>query len=129
MPKKTRIANRSVQQGKHQARKGFELVYQETPASIKKQPEMNNREDSVGIVATANSPIAVVVLEDSREHKTTNRKSSASARLAVSTRATKKSTEIMSAEDLGYMKHDLTTIGILAAIMIAILLIFYAFLG
>lgn len=128
MPKKSATTRSRAQRSKPKAQKSFELVREAS-----EEPKLTTNEGNATAstqVATATATAPEVPVE--KETGSPIRKGSASARLAARRQAGQKArgaAPLITSEHYAYVFKDLITIGILAFIMVAAIIILYFVLG
>lgn len=131
MPKRTRVGYNGARPRKPKAQKGFELVRPERLASGEEQQKRLMLQEKPFELAHSNATLVMTTPWEVEENQLPTSKGSANARQAPR-RATRKAQQrkaLITSEDFLYVKHDLITIGILTAIMIAVMVVLAFVLG
>jgi|SRR5579885_570011 len=132
MPKKSSTARTGAQRNRPKAQKSIELV-----RPVIEVPEVEEEEQvaepSVANVSTATASVTPVAPVAQKE-KTETSRGSASERLAARRQATQKAQQrnmatLVTPEHFSYVRRDLITIAVLAAVMFGVIIVLYFFLG
>jgi len=132
MPKKSAAARNAAQRNKPKAQKSFELV---RPTVEETEETEQSPEVAPVKVATATVAATPVTGTATKEEVavSTAAKGSASARLAARRQATQRAqrsaVSLVTAEHFAYVRKDLITIAVLAAIMFAAIIFLYFMYG
>ena len=127
MPKKSSTARTGAQRTRPKTQKNIELVRPVTESQEVAEESVVEPAASSISTATATAPAA-------QKEKTETTRASASERLAARRQATQRAQQrnaatLVTAEHFSYVRKDLITIAVLAAIMFAVIIVLYFFLG
>ncbi|HLG64998.1 MAG TPA: hypothetical protein VKY19_23885 [Ktedonosporobacter sp.] len=133
MPKKSSTARSGAQRNRPKAQKNIELV---RPV-IKRQEieeEEQEAEPPAASVSTATATASVTPAAPVIQKEKTETRGSASERLAARRQAAQKAQQrsaatLVTPEHFSYVRRDLITIAVLAAIMFGVIIVLYFFLG
>jgi len=134
MPKKSAATRHAAQRSKPKAQKSFELVRPTTEPTEETEAEQSPEVAPVK-VATATVAATPVTEKAAKEEASVSAapKGSASARLAARRQATQRvqrsAASLVTAEHFSYVRKDLITIAVLAAIMFAAIIFLYFMYG
>lgn len=132
MPKKSSTARSGAQRNRPKAQKNIELV-RPVVESQETEEEEQVAEPTAASVSTATAAVTPATPVAQKE-KTETSRGSASERLAARRQATQKAQQrnaaaLVTPEHFSYVRRDLITIAVLAAIMFGVIIALYFFLG
>lgn len=130
MPKKSSTARTGAQRNRPKAQKNIELVRSVTESQEIEEEHVAESAASSVSTATATAPVAPV----SQKEKTETSRGSASERLAARRQAAQRAQQrnaamLVTPEHFSYVRKDLITIAVLAAIMFSVIIVLYFYLG
>ncbi|HEU5228697.1 MAG TPA: hypothetical protein VFU49_12855 [Ktedonobacteraceae bacterium] len=130
MPKKSSTARTGAQRNRPKAQKNIELVRPVAESQEIEEEHVAESAASSVSTATATAPVAPV----SQKEKTETSRGSASERLAARRQAAQRAQQrnaamLVTPEHFSYVRKDLITIAVLAAIMFSVIIVLYFYLG
>jgi len=134
MPKKSSTARSGAQRNRPKTQKNIELVRPVTESQEIEAEEQEVEPTAASVsTATATTPVTPAAPVVQKE-KTETARGSASERLAARRQAAQRAQQrsaatLVTAEHFSYVRRDLITIAVLAAIMFGIIIVLYFFLG
>ena len=130
MPKKSSTARTGAQRTRPKTQKNIELVRPVTESQEVAEESVVEPAASSISTATATAPVAPAA----QKEKTETTRGSASERLAARRQAAQRAQQsnaatLFTPEHFSYVRKDLITIAVLAAIMFSVIIVLYFYLG
>lgn len=130
MPKKSSTARSAAQRNRPKAQKNIELV---RPVIERQEIEEEEQEAEPTAASVSTATASVMPAAPVVQKEKTDTRASASERLAARRQATQKAQRsaatLVTPEHFSYVRRDLITIAVLAAIMFGVIIVLYFFLG